>query len=334
MDNRLKRDMMKEYSQRFADKVASAFFSSKDRMESRDVMTAQEIKQVNLFVVKNLYDQWQREADQLKSPYFDYSSEAVQEAMQNFMNTLSHHISVNRETYTELLEKSTEETLVLIFSPYDFYYRLLTEYDREEIPVKYLTYVRKYVKINPYLLQHLLDILGEQEKKQISKTEIQQFLDKALERTSESPEDVHPFIAQFSNYEPLTLEEIYGEEKDRTIRKKTPGESNSVNSKPEKPHKPTLNDLLHKDEVPTLADIHRKAKIEDIKKSLSINQRYMFVNTLFNGNEEAFERTIEHIETVESSEEAISFLTHKFSNWDHDSEEVAEFMQLVKRRHD
>ncbi|MEJ2004962.1 MAG: hypothetical protein P8X57_08385, partial [Cyclobacteriaceae bacterium] len=130
MDNRLKREIMKEYSSRFAEKVASAFFSDNDKMESKDVMSAQEIRQVNLFVVKNLYDQWQREADQLKSPYFDYTSDEVREAMQDFMNTLSHHISLGRDTYTELLKKSTEETLVLIFSPYDFYYRLLSEYDR------------------------------------------------------------------------------------------------------------------------------------------------------------------------------------------------------------
>jgi len=334
MDNRLKREIMKQYSERFAEKVASGFFTGSDRMKSKDVMAAQEIRQVNLFVVKNLYDQWQREADQLKSPYFDYSSEAVREAMQNFMNTLSHHISLDRDTYLKLLEKSTEETLVLIFSPYDFYYRLMTEYDRDEIPARYLSYVRKYIKINPYLLQHMLDILDERKKEIVEKSEIQELLDKALERTSESPEDVDPYIAKFSSYEPLSLEEIYGEEKERGIRKKPAEEKEeSAGKKTEKPHKPTLNDLLQKDEVPTLADMHRKAKIEDIKKSLSINQRYMFVNTLFNGNEEAFNRTIEHIESVGSSEEAVSFLTHKFSNWDHDSDEVAEFIQLVRRRH-
>jgi hypothetical protein len=332
MENTLRRDIMKEYSRKFAEEVSGKFFADHDKLESKDVMKAQKIRQVNLFVVKNLYDQWQREADRLKSPYFNYTSSEVQEAMQNFMNTLSHHIALDRTTYLELLEKSTEETLVLIFTPYDFFLRLLKDYDHNDIPVKYLSYVRKYIKINPFLLQHLLDILDEQGKSEINKNEIQEWLDKALERTNESPEDVEPYLAQFSEIQPLTLEEIYGDERDRNKVKKE-------NDKPDKQeekksmHKPTLNDLLQKDEVPTLADLHRKAKIEDIKENLSINQRYMFVNNLFNGSEEAFNRTIEHIESVATSEEAISFLTHKFSNWDHESQEVAEFLDLVKRRH-
>ena len=333
MDNRIKRDIMKDYSRRFSAKVADMFFDKKERMESKDIMGVQDIRQVNLFVVKNLYDQWQREATGLKSPFFDYSAPAVREAMDNFMNTLSHHISLDRANYMALLEKSTEETLILIFTPYDFYYRLLTEYDQDEIPVTYLSYVKKYIRLNPYILQHLLDVVDKEDLEFIPRDRIQELLDKALEKTSESPEDVEPYISQFSTYEKVTLEEIYGEEKDRSVRKQSSSDENKPEKTRERSHAPTLNDLLQKDEVPTLADMHRKARIEDIKKSLSINQRFMFINTLFSGNEESFERTIAHIESVSSTDEAISFLTHKFTNWDHDSEEVEEFMQLVRRRH-
>ena len=295
-------------------------------------MNVQEIKQVNLFVVKNLYDQWQRESDELRSPFFDYSSPEVKEAMQAFMNKLSHHISLDRKTYGELLEKSTEETLLLIFTPYDFYFRLLSEYDKDEIPVSYLSYVLKYVKINPHILRNMLEIIAERNLEKVGKGQMNELLDKSLERIAESPEDVEQYIEKFSGYVPLSLEEIYGEDKKKEA---TPAQAAVEEKKKEKitGYKPTLNDLLQKDEVPTLADIHRRAKIEDIKKSLSINQRFMFVNTLFNGSEEAFDRTVEHIESVSNSEEAISFLTHKFTNWDHDSEEVSEFIQLVRRRH-
>ncbi len=332
MDSNIRRDVMKDYSKRFAHKIADDFFADHDKIASKDVMNVQEIRQVNLFVVKNLYDQWQRESERLRSPYFDYSSSEVKDAMQEFMNKLSHHISLNRETYVELLEKSTEETLLLIFTPYDFYFRLLSEYDRDEIPAGYLSYVLKYVKINPHILRNMLEIIGERDLELVEKSQINELLDKSLERTKESPEDVDQYIEKFSGYVSLSLEEIYGEDKKKEV-KKSPEPAPEKKKEKSGGHKPTLNDLLQKDEVPTLADIHRRAKIEDIKKSLSINQRFMFVNTLFNGSEEAFDRTVEHIESVSNSEEAISFLTHKFSNWDHDSEEVAEFLQLVKRRH-
>ncbi|MCA6074218.1 hypothetical protein [Fulvivirga sedimenti] len=332
MDSSIRRDVMKDYSKRFANKVADDFFADHEKIASKDVMNVQEIKQVNLFVVKNLYDQWQRESDELRSPFFDYSSPEIKEAMQVFMNKLSHHISLNRKTYGELLEKSTEETLLLIFTPYDFYFRLLSEYDKDEIPVSYLSYVLKYVKINPHILRNILEIIAERNLEKIEKGQINELLDKSLERTAESPEDVEQYIEKFSGYVSLSLEEIYGEDKKKEIRK-APDQAEEKKKEKNTGHKPTLNDLLQKDEVPTLADIHRRAKIEDIKKSLSINQRFMFVNTLFNGSEEAFERTVEHIESVSNSEEAISFLTHKFTNWDHDSEEVSEFIQLIRRRH-
>ncbi len=108
--------------------------------------------------------------------------------------------------------------------------------------------------------------------------------------------------------------------------------ANRVDYSFDTPEKSMLNDILSHDQRETLADQHQNARIKNIRKHLSINQRFMFINALFQGDEQAFDRTLEHLETVSSSDEAISFLTHKYTNWDESSEEVQEFLQIVHRR--
>ncbi len=113
-----KETLFSEYSQQFADRITGEFFARNNRVTSKTIMEVQSIKQVNLFVIKNLYDQWQRETANLRSPFFDYDNPDVQTALQSYMNTLSHHISLDQTAYQELLRKSVAESLNLVFYPF------------------------------------------------------------------------------------------------------------------------------------------------------------------------------------------------------------------------
>lgn len=416
-----KKALFQSYSSKFTDRVTAEYFARAPRVESKDVMSVQSIKQVNLFVVKNLYDSWQRESGKLRSPFFNFQSPKVQAALQTFMNTLSHHVSLDKDTYTELLQKSTEETLSLVFHPYDYYYALLKGYEAESIPISYLEYIAKYIKTNGHILEHMLEVMKEERLESLAKDRVQWLIDQALQRTNEDPVDVDPFITEFSQVIPLHIDDIYGDgprawEKEESNEAEEqhpepqesqpaeeevfmdPGNETAQNSedeidisepvdagsteevstdvaedpnpdapesreiefpepnlhlsddhkKPGKnlaealanrvdysfdtPEKSILNDILSHDQGESLADKHQKTKIESIKKSLSINQRFMFVNALFQGDEQAFERTLEHLESVDNADDATSFLTHKFSHWDIASDEVQEFLLLIHRR--
>lgn len=391
--------IFREYSQRFSDHVTSKYFARNARVTSEAIMEVQPIRQVNLFVIKNLYDQWQQETARLRSPFFDYSNRQVQSALQSYMNTLSHHISLDKPTYIGLLEKSVAESLNLIFHPFDYYHGLLTEQGKDGVPAEYLKKVSKYIKTNNHILQHMLEVMEENNLDVLSKDRIMWLLDESLGRTNEDPVDVEPFLKEFSEIMPLKMEDVYGGEDTPTYRpldvaameedeplddtdddddsdlgddrfdyekaeekrkekKPVPDDdevsevhlqrksgddsrkgrnlaealANRVDYSFETPEKSMLNDILSHDQRETLADQHQNARINNIRKHLSINQRFMFINALFKGDEQAFDRTLEHLESVETSDEAISFLTHKFSDWDKSSEEVEEFLQIVQRR--
>ena len=76
-------------------------------------------------------------------------------------------------------------------------------------------------------------------------------------------------------------------------------------------------------------------KVVDLKSSITINQRFMFVNELFKGEGKVFTESLEKVETCNNYKEAIDMLLENYANrydWDTDKEEVAEFFELVSRK--
>ena len=84
----------------------------------------------------------------------------------------------------------------------------------------------------------------------------------------------------------------------------------------------------------SVADKIHHQKIEDLKKAIGINEKFLFINELFEGNLASYN---EHIEKINSSPEVnharsiVDSLIAKY-NWNHEQEIVKKFMDLVERR--
>ncbi len=321
MENNLNQKHIRRYSRDFAELVCDQFFSRHSVVSNEDIMEVQAIRQVNLFVVKNLFDQWQHEIRRLKSPYFDYEAPKVTEAMEALKNALSRNIRMDRKTYQPLLEKSVEETLRIILSPYD-YYKDLISVDEELLSSTYLKATARYIKINPFIIEALISKLEEDKIGDLNHARAEQMLDAVVEQLDGEPDDVEPHIESFNKIHPLTSDELFGVVKENKPKEEIEPDSTFR----------TLNDNLINEERKTLADIHQHQKIEDIRSYLSINQRFMFVNSLFEGNTERFNEVIDHIERQENPDDAIHYLHAAFGEWDRQSEEVEEFFMIVRRR--
>ncbi len=348
MENNLNHKVINTYSRDFAEKVCASYFSGNERVGNDQLMEVQPVRQVNLFVVKNLFDAWQKEAENLRSPYFDYNAPKVQEAMERLRNILSRHIQLDRETYQPLLEKATAETLRLILSPYD-YYKELISIDESLLTTDYLKATSKYLKVNPFIITELITRLEKEKVTNLTREKALELLDSVVDEHDGEPDDVEPHIREFGKIHPVTLEELYGgSEKKKSPARQADNDSGMNNNKPEnvrpsrekspsgsdsaETEKRTLHDNLFNKEQSTLADIHQKQKIQDIRKHLTINQRFMFVNSLFEGNAERFNEVIDHIERQDSVDEAIHYLHAAFSEWDREGEEAQEFYSIVRRR--
>ena len=98
---------------------------------------------------------------------------------------------------------------------------------------------------------------------------------------------------------------------------------------------PTLNDKMSSNEGNSLSDLQQRSKIDSLKGSLSLNQRFAFLNGLFGGNLQDLEAALNLVEESSNFEVAKAALEAKFANtynWKSDSDESIEFFQLVKRR--
>ncbi len=92
--------------------------------------------------------------------------------------------------------------------------------------------------------------------------------------------------------------------------------------------KKAINDLLSK---PESSETKVQAPVYDLKKAIGINDRFLFIRELFDGDAQLFNDSIEKINTFNSFEEAKAFITTNF-NWKEGSEAESHFIHLLKRR--
>lgn len=97
---------------------------------------------------------------------------------------------------------------------------------------------------------------------------------------------------------------------------------------------PALNEQL-KAEKQELAQNFQDTPIVDLKKAIGINDRYLFINELFRGDETMYERSLKTINSFAIFPEAHYWIQRELKvklGWNERSEIVGHFDQLVKRR--
>jgi hypothetical protein len=92
---------------------------------------------------------------------------------------------------------------------------------------------------------------------------------------------------------------------------------------------------MHKAVKTELADRLQEVPVKDLKKAIGINDRYLYINELFNGNEAMFERTLKTLNSFSILPEAEYWIQRELKlkmGWKDDNPQVQQFVQLVKRR--
>ena len=99
----------------------------------------------------------------------------------------------------------------------------------------------------------------------------------------------------------------------------------------------TENSAAEKFEVDqkTLAELQEEQKIESVFEAISINHRYMFLQELFDGNNELFTTALKDIDVCSTFDEAVEALVQNYAKefyWDMNSDEVKELLKVVYRK--
>lgn len=96
----------------------------------------------------------------------------------------------------------------------------------------------------------------------------------------------------------------------------------------------SLNDKL-KEEKKELASTIKSDPVIDLKKAIGINDRYRFINELFRGDEDMYERSIKTINGFPTMAEAETWIQRELKvkiGWNESNSTVKDFDQVVKRR--
>jgi hypothetical protein len=99
--------------------------------------------------------------------------------------------------------------------------------------------------------------------------------------------------------------------------------------------KATLNDRLARPTGTSLAENQMEKKIESLKDSISINQRFGFINELFNGENLEYYHAIQALDAFDNADKAKDFVTQELAsryNWSKKEEHVNKLLRLIERK--
>ena len=305
MDERLSLKAVEDYSEDFASKVTASFFSKKDKITGPEILKLSTIHQVNLFVIRELLRAWQHEGQKLRSPFFDYNDPEVREEFDRFQNILSNHIVINKENFQPLLKKAVNQTLFLIIDPYDFFSNVLDK----QVRIDELKNDIKYLRINKAPLDRLVKRMEEKKLDVVSGKEAFGLLDQILEEVNFTPEDIDGYFSEFSKVVSLKIDSLYEKKVEEIVVKK----------------QEPIQIVVKKPESPTV-------KLSSVRDSLTINQKFMFTKMLFKGDFEIFSQAIEKLDRFDNLNQALKYFDENYPEWDKETEEYLEFIELVNKR--
>lgn len=170
------------------------------------------------------------------------------------------------------------------------------------------------------------NVLTVETQSEVVDVEIEEPLEKEEEKEivedtlNESPEEVEEVEEEIEEQEELEVEE------DNDDEEELEDDEDKVAVNEER------IELIAKPEILTRNDSIVNSKIEDISKAISLGDRFLFQRELFGNNGEIMQKTIAHLNAMNSAEEAMTYLQKKFA-WDKESTTVERFIQLISRRY-
>lgn len=322
MENKLDQSALEQYSKKYSEILVEKLFEKKSKISGMQIIDEIPVKQVGLFVLFNLFKMWKLEVAQLKSPYFNYENNEVKLKLEELMNLLSKQISISKNDFHSLLNKAVENTLLLIISPLKYYEELVESYDGLAPSADEVKDLQRFIKIN----SHMRDALLTAWASNMSREEL---FNKAFEDLSEPPEDVLEWVGSFN--------ELLHFEIDTFWLDKNTGETLEINEEESEANDfETVHTQFAEENTTLLADsLGFDSSQSSFKSMLTINQKFMFVNDLFDGSKEDFNSVIDFLDTCETKDVVVKFIHNNYiqrGNWKEEAPQVKEFFSLVDKK--
>lgn len=101
------------------------------------------------------------------------------------------------------------------------------------------------------------------------------------------------------------------------------------------PAAPALADTLRSAVAPASLAERAGPKVETLREAISINQRFSFINELFNGENMDYHAAIQHLDSLPTAEQARAYVSGDLSqryDWSRKEEHVNKLLKLIERK--
>ena len=333
MRYKLKDEAVGEISKLIGEGILEQAFQSYAKMDGERLISLTNSRQVNSFIIRSLFNQWRNEVERLESPYFDFNHDLVKEALKGFMNVLSNHISIDKNHLEPLLVQAIEDAILISFAPRLYLESILNRIDRPQD----FKLQMKYIKTNREQFKHLIEGIGDFDTKSsiieaydqlgvnnIEMVSADDFLDKLG--------GANHLSTLFEVIEEVIIEEPVIEEVEEEVLSTEPVAE--ILSEPDNNDQPTtINDQFDQPaKGMTLAEKLQRKVNQSIESSLTLNEKFMFQNNLFGGDNARMKEAFSSIDQALDLQDALSRANQYNTDWDMDSEEVEAFMNVLERR--
>lgn len=347
MSDKINSDYLDNYSRLFAEKICADYFGTKKYMDGQEIIRLTPSNQVNLMVIKTIFGAWQDEMEKLKSnPFFNYRDLAVMEVLKELMNVLSRAIRIERADFEPVLQQAVKNSVFLAADPVYYFEQEIARAHPDQAS-QYFKEYKRYIKWH----QPLLNILVEKAASGASPGELKRALSANYEYRKDQLEPATSLLSPLEqvcsiNYGELIINESLDlppvEETQAAVEEKT--------EHPETPADPPVHPQHRAAEGSKAIDpalawakfeseqySYMKGSVGDLSEHVGLNQRFMFTKVLFEGNHDLMMHALKSVDKSDNFVDAIEMLNQRYVaelNWDIDSEEVGEFLQLVFRKFD
>lgn len=160
MTNKWNHSEITNTSQAFTEVVCEEYFKANENINGGEIISLTEVKQLNLFILKELFEKWQSEILRLKSPYFNYAEPEIQKALEEFMNILSRHILIDKSNFKGILDSAAKKTIGLFTDPKSYFVEEMRNLPDFKLTADWLTKNGKFFKDYNWVLRDLLTKLN------------------------------------------------------------------------------------------------------------------------------------------------------------------------------
>ncbi|TPG60161.1 hypothetical protein [Hymenobacter nivis] len=364
-----------QYGRRLAARLCDQHFGAQPTatLDGPALLRFTPVRQLNLLVLRQLLTQWQAEAERLRSPYFDFDAAPVQASLAQLMNTLSRHIRLGRPALEPLLAEATAGALSLATAPAAAAQHLLFS-GPAPITTATLRDNLRYIDLDKEFYQGFVDNLPATSEGFTAEflshrfelyhaanyrahDAVQRFvetlsallplttadlLEDGPVATPPAPAAPAPPVAAAPA--PLTVPAAASKPMPAPPSAQPPAES----AAPPAPNVPLyaklkasqgdvqpLAETLRAHATPARPAEHAAPKVETLRAAISINQRFSFINELFNGENMEYHAAIQHLDALATADEARAYMTDELApryDWARKEEHVGKLLKLIERK--